>query len=61
MGRYAWEYSDEEYFNKYLKIEYPECKGCAFLNVISYKDKKCKCFYMVKDRCILRGKNEIRD
>ena len=47
-----------ERLNRYL----PErCKNCSFLEVIDIKSMKVKCFYRMKEECILRMKDKVGD
>jgi endonuclease YncB( thermonuclease family) len=51
-----WVDKSKEKFQKWLKIECPVCVNCKFLEVESYKDLKCKCFYRFKNRCVIKSR-----
>ena len=42
-------------YNISLKILYPECYKCPFLEFI--KENTVKCSYMIKDKCLIGGFN----
>lgn len=37
-----------------LKKEYPECVKCPYLEIENVEKGIVKCFYRVKDKCILK-------
>ena len=47
-------YEDLDKLEK-LNKELPEqCKNCSFLEVIDLKNMKVKCFYRVKNECLIK-------
>ena len=45
--------TEKSKFNKELKKEYPECLNCPFLEIEDLEKKKARCFYRVKNKCML--------
>lgn len=40
--------------NNKLKKEYPECINCPHLEVQNVDSEMVRCFYRIKDKCILK-------
>ena len=45
--------TEKSKFNKELKKGYLECLNCPFLEVQDLERGKVRCFYRVKDKCVL--------
>ncbi len=45
--------TEKSKLNKELKKEYSECLNCPFLEIRDLEKGQVKCFYRIKDRCLL--------
>lgn len=46
--------NEKDKLNKMLKLKYPMCVNCPFLEVRDLDDKKVYCFYRNKEKCLLK-------
>lgn len=46
---------NEKIFNRDMKMFYPSCVGCPFLERLL--DNKVRCSYMLKNKCLIGGFN----
>lgn len=48
--------TEKSKFDKELNKEYPECLNCPFLRIEDLEKRKVRCFYKVKEKCILKSR-----
>lgn len=46
--------TEKEKLNRDLKLKYPGCENCSFLEIIDIEQEKVYCFYKTKSGCMLK-------